>query len=60
MTTCWHGTDLEEADCMNCENEADAFEEWLRKNCFQKPTNEAYDLAKSAWNAALSLAHENY
>ncbi len=25
------------------------FEKWLRSVCFQKPTPEAYDLAKSAW-----------
>lgn len=25
------------------------FEEWLRSKCFQQPTPEAYDLAKSAW-----------
>ena len=25
------------------------FEEWLRSVCFQKPTPEAYDLAKCAW-----------
>ena len=28
------------------------FETWLRTVCFQKPTPEAYDLAKCAWNAA--------
>ena len=26
------------------------FESWLRSVCFQKPTQEAYDLAKEAWN----------
>ena len=31
------------------------FEAWLRTTCFQKPTPEAYDLAKSAWNAALDI-----
>lgn len=25
------------------------FEAWLRTVCFQKPTPEAYDLAKEAW-----------
>jgi hypothetical protein len=25
------------------------FETWLRTVCFQEPTPEAYDLAKSAW-----------
>jgi hypothetical protein len=25
------------------------FEKWLRIVCFQKPTPEAYDLAKDAW-----------
>lgn len=25
------------------------FEKWLRTVCFQKPTPEAYDLAKGAW-----------
>ena len=25
------------------------FEKWLRTVCFQKPTPEAYDLAKDAW-----------
>jgi hypothetical protein len=29
------------------------FEAWLRTTCFQKPTPEAYDLAKEAWKAAL-------
>ncbi len=29
------------------------FEIWLRKVCFQKPTPEAYDLAKDAWVEAL-------
>lgn len=28
------------------------FESWLRTVCFQKPTPEAYDLAKSAWLAS--------
>jgi hypothetical protein len=36
------------------------FEIWLRKVCFQKPTKEAYDLAKDAWNeAGTSLRAEN-
>lgn len=30
------------------------FERWLRKSCFQKPTSEAYDLAISAWEEALT------
>lgn len=34
------------------------FDEWLRTVCFQKPTPEAYDLAKSAWNAAIKAASE--
>lgn len=25
------------------------FEKWLREVCFQKPTPEAYDLARDAW-----------
>lgn len=25
------------------------FEQWLRATCFQKPTREAYELAKAAW-----------
>ena len=25
------------------------FEAWLRANCFQRPTQEAYELAKCAW-----------
>lgn len=28
------------------------FEKWLRTVCFQKPTPEAYDLAKAAWKQA--------
>ncbi len=28
---------------------SDGFELWLRTVCFQKPTPEAYDLAKDAW-----------
>ena len=27
----------------------ESFEKWLRTVCFQKPTDEAYDLAKAAW-----------
>jgi len=34
------------------------FEKWLRKVCFQKPTQEAYDLAKSAWKEARETAHK--
>ena len=34
------------------------FEEWLRTVCFQKPTPEAYDLAKSAWEAATLAERE--
>lgn len=30
------------------------FENWLRMVCFQKPTPEAYDLAKDAWKEALT------
>lgn len=29
---------------------SEAFERWLRSVCFQKPTPEAYDLAKCAWD----------
>lgn len=29
----------------------DDFDKWLRSVCFQKPTSEAYDLAKCAWYA---------
>lgn len=28
------------------------FERWLRSVCFQAPTPEAYDLARSAWDEA--------
>jgi hypothetical protein len=28
------------------------FEGWLRTECFQKPTDEAYELAKAAWKFA--------
>lgn len=30
-------------------------EMWLRTVCFQKPTPEAYDLAKCAWEAACKV-----
>tara|TARA_R110000737_G_scaffold316082_1_gene326257 strand:- start:374 stop:673 length:300 start_codon:yes stop_codon:yes gene_type:complete len=30
------------------------FEKWLTEVCFQKPTPEAYDLAKDAWKKALA------
>lgn len=30
------------------------FEVWLRTVCFQRPTPEAYDLAKAAWRAAIA------
>ncbi len=31
------------------------FDKWLREECFQKPTDEAYELAKCAWNKALEI-----
>lgn len=31
----------------------DEFKKWLNSVCFQKPTPEALDLAKDAWEAAL-------
>jgi len=34
------------------------FEQWLRTVCFQKPTPEAYDLAKCAWAEALNTRNE--
>lgn len=37
----------------------DGFEPWLREVCFQKPTPEAYDLAKCAWQQALRAAPEH-
>jgi len=35
---------------MELEKTTDDFENWLRSVCFQEPTKEAYDLAKSAWS----------
>jgi hypothetical protein len=35
---------------------AQEFEAWLRTVCFQAPTKEAYDLAKSAWKQARTSA----
>lgn len=32
------------------------FEAWLRTECFQKPTPEAYNLAKCAYQAATNRA----
>lgn len=41
----------------------DEFEKWLRTVCFQKPTPEAYDLAKCAWkqsaNVCISAVEES-
>lgn len=34
------------------------FEKWLRTTCFQKPTPEAYDLAKIAWRMATELERD--
>jgi len=36
----------------------DEFKKWLNSVCFQKPTPEAYDLAKDAWKAALKSNKE--
>lgn len=35
------------------------FERWLRAECFQNPTPEAYDLAKCAWEEAQYLARDH-
>jgi hypothetical protein len=32
------------------------FDKWLKTTCFQKPTPEAYDLAKDAWKEARKTA----
>ncbi len=37
---------------------SDPFERWLRTVCFQKPTQEAYDLARDAWQAAIKQERE--
>lgn len=37
---------------MNTKN-LEKFEIWLKSVCFQQPTPEAHDLAKSAWKEAL-------
>ena len=34
------------------------YEQWLRAVCFQKPTPEAYDFAKEAWNEAKKVERE--
>lgn len=34
------------------------FEKWLRTACFQKPTPEAYDLAKCAWAESRNMERE--
>ena len=34
----------------------ESFEKWLRTVCFQKPTDEAYNLAKTAWRDATETA----
>lgn len=36
------------------------FQVWLRTVCFQKPTPEAYDLAKSAWQQQSEKINEFY
>lgn len=39
-------------ECIKCLEAADEpFEIWLKTVCFEKPTPEAYDLAKEAWKA---------
>ena len=55
----WRGTDrgvycgiYYQGDDMTALTVEQEFEAWLRSACFQKPTPEAYDLAKSAWSAA--------
>lgn len=51
MTECRHGTDLAESDCMNCENDDIAFDEWWADR-FEKDDGQ-YGFAKSAWEAAI-------
>ena len=34
------------------------YEQWLRTVCFQRPTPEAYDLSKEAWNEAKKVERE--
>ena len=36
------------------------FDEWLRTVCFKKPTQEAYDLAKSAWLESAKMNNTEY
>lgn len=39
-------------------NANEAFSIWLKKTCFQEPTQEAYDLARMAWEAAARQGQE--
>ena len=41
------------------DTEMEKFERWLRVVCFQRPTTEAYDLAKDAWKEALKSKEAN-
>lgn len=43
---------------VDAEAMSDAFEKWLRTVCFQKPTSEAYDLARDAWQEAVRMERE--
>lgn len=43
---------------MSQDTEREAFEHELRRQCFQKPTPEAYDLAWCMWQARAALASQ--
>ena len=47
---------IAEEAVMYREEGLDEFEQWLRTECFQAPPAHAYDLALSAWKAALKSA----
>ena len=46
------------AEAMRAATMRTSFEPWLRTECFQAPTPEAYELAKAAWQAATLAERE--
>ena len=58
MTECKHGTELEEADCMNCEDEITEFDRWWENESGWGGEKLAeYNLAKEAWFKAIQYIY---
>ena len=69
MTDCKHGTDIDEFDCINCENEIIDFDKWWENYSVKDKERIAnyrlagiseWHLAREAWLAAIQYMVDEF